>query len=128
MNNLTHEFALCDIDVDEKLITQTVEDESSEENAKEAGIETIETFNTIVKKNDILQNYLKDIGRIKLLKTSEEQELGKKIKEGKSKEAQIAKKKHVRFLANIRKMIEKIMIITRKIRSEEHTSELQSQR
>ena len=90
MNNLTHEFALCDIDVDEKLITQTVEDESSEENAKEAGIETIETFNTIVKKNDILQNYLKDIGRIKLLKTSEEQELGKKIKEGKSKEAQIA--------------------------------------
>ena len=45
MNNLTHEFALCDIDVDEKLITQTVEDESSEENAKEAGIETIETFN-----------------------------------------------------------------------------------
>lgn len=95
MNNLTHEFALCDIDVDEKLITQTVEDESSEENAKEAGIETIETFNTIVKKNDILQNYLKDIGRIKLLKTSEEQELGKKIKEGKSKEAQIAKKKLV---------------------------------
>ena len=25
MNNLTHEFALCDIDVDEKLITQTVD-------------------------------------------------------------------------------------------------------
>lgn len=103
MNNLTHEFALCDIDVDEKLITQTVEDESSEENAKEAGIETIETFNTIVKKNDILQNYLKDIGRIKLLKTSEEQELGKKIKEGKSKEAQIAKKKLVQ--ANLRLVV-----------------------
>jgi len=103
MNNLTHEFALCDIDVDEKLITQTVEDESSEENAKEAGIETIETFNTIVKKNDILQNYLKDIGRIKLLKTSQEQELGKKIKEGKSKEAQIAKKKLVQ--ANLRLVV-----------------------
>ena len=29
------------------------------------------TFSTIVKKDDILQNYLKDIGRIRLLKTEE---------------------------------------------------------
>lgn len=96
MNNLTHEFALCDIDVDEKLITQTVEDESSEENAKEAGIETIETFNTIVKKNDILQNYLKDIGRIKLLKTSEEQELGKKSKKANQKKHRLPRKNSYR--------------------------------
>ena len=51
------------------------------------------TFSTIVKKDDILQNYLKDIGRIRLLKTEEERELGKAIKECRGKKADIAKKK-----------------------------------
>ena len=105
MNNLTHNIVLEDIDVEKTLLNEEVEENISisEESAKEAGIETLETFSTIVKKNDILQNYLKDIGRIKLLKTSEERELGKKIKEGKSKESQIAKKKLVQ--ANLRLVV-----------------------
>lgn len=103
INSLTQEFALTDIDVEEKLISEAVEDETSENPQKEAGIETIETFSTIVKKNDILQNYLKDIGRIKLLKSAEEKELGKTIKEGKSKDAEIAKKKLVQ--ANLRLVV-----------------------
>lgn len=105
MNNLTHNIVLEDIDVEKTLLNEEVEENISisEESAKEAGIETLETFSTIVKKNDILQNYLKDIGRIKLLKTSEERELGKKIKEGRSKESQIAKKKLVQ--ANLRLVV-----------------------
>lgn len=105
MDNLAHNIVLDDIDVEEKLLNEDVGENLSlsEDAAKEAGIETIETFSTIVKKNDILQNYLKDIGRVKLLKTSEERELGKKIKEGKGKEAQIAKKKLVQ--ANLRLVV-----------------------
>ena len=105
MDNLAHNIVLDDIDVEEKLLNEDVGGNLSlsEEAAKEAGIETIETFSTIVKKNDILQNYLKDIGRVKLLKISEERELGKKIKEGKGKEAQIAKKKLVQ--ANLRLVV-----------------------
>ncbi len=105
MDNLAHNIVLDDIDVEEKLPNEDVGENLSlsEDAAKEAGIETIETFSTIVKKNDILQNYLKDIGRVKLLKTSEERELGKKIKEGRGKEAQIAKKKLVQ--ANLRLVV-----------------------
>ncbi len=103
MNNLTHDIVLENIDVKEKILNEEVEENLFEESAKEASIETIETFSTIVQKNDILQNYLKDIGRIKLLKTSEEKELGKTIKEGKSKEAQTAKKKLVQ--ANLRLVV-----------------------
>lgn len=40
------------------------------------------TFNTIVYKDDLLQSYLKDIGRIKLLKSSEERELAKRVAMG----------------------------------------------
>ena len=61
------------------------------------------TFNTIVKKDDILQNYLKDIGRVKLLKSEEEKALGKEIKEGKKSDAQLAKKKLVQ--ANLRLVV-----------------------
>lgn len=105
MDNLAHNIVLDDIDVEEKLLNEDVGENLSlsEDAVKEAGIETIETFSTIVKKNDILQNYLKDIGRVKLLKTSEERELGKKIKEGRGKEAQIAKKKLVQ--ANLRLVV-----------------------
>ena len=38
--------------------------------------ENIVSFNAISHKNDILQYYLKDIGKIKLLKRSDELELG----------------------------------------------------
>ncbi len=61
------------------------------------------TFSTIVKKDDILQNYLKDIGRIRLLKTEEERELGKAIKECRGKKADIAKKKLIQ--ANLRLVV-----------------------
>lgn len=102
MNNLAHGIAFEDIDAQENLVNEDVGDETSQ-TAQEAGIETVETFSTIVKKNDILQNYLKDIGRVKLLKTSEERELGKIIKEGKAKDARIARKKLVQ--ANLRLVV-----------------------
>lgn len=93
-------FAAEDIDMEKPVSAQV---EEATENTQEVGIETTETFSTIVKKNDILQNYLKDIGRIKLLKTAEERELGKSIKEGKAKDAEIAKKKLVQ--ANLRLVV-----------------------
>ena len=42
--------------------------------------EEIKTFNVITNKDEILQMYLKDVSRIKLLKKDEEIEIGKKIK------------------------------------------------
>lgn len=44
--------------------------------------EEITNFSTVVYKDDLLQAYLKDIGRTKLLKTKEELELGKKTAMG----------------------------------------------
>lgn len=101
INTIADTFVAVDIDIEEKQVSAAVEDNTSE--TREVGIETAETFNTIVKKNDILQNYLKDIGRVKLLKGAEERELGKKIKEGKAKEAKTAKKKLVQ--ANLRLVV-----------------------
>ena len=49
--------------------------------------EDIKTFSNIVIEDDILQCYLKDIGRVKLLKPEQEIELGKLIKEQKSNKA-----------------------------------------
>ncbi len=40
--------------------------------------EDVTTFSTVVYKDDLLQSYLKDIGKIKLLKYNEELELGRK--------------------------------------------------
>lgn len=60
-------------------------------------------FSTIAFKDDLLQMYLKDIGKVKLLKTAEERQLGQEIKEGKKKEALIAKKKLVQ--ANLRLVV-----------------------
>ena len=41
------------------------------------------TFNSIANEDDLLQMYLKDIGKVKLLTSKEEKILGKQIKEGK---------------------------------------------
>lgn len=57
------------------------------------------TFNTIVYKDDLLQSYLKDIGRIKLLKSKEEIELAEKIANGDTE----AKKKLIR--SNLRLVV-----------------------
>ncbi|MGN0018493.1 MAG: RNA polymerase sigma factor RpoD/SigA [Candidatus Gastranaerophilaceae bacterium] len=61
------------------------------------------TFNCIAKEEDLLQMYLKDVGKTKLLNTKEELFLGKMIKEGNKKDATKAKKQLVQ--ANLRLVI-----------------------
>ena len=61
------------------------------------------TFNSISNDDDILQMYLKDIGKIKLLNSKEEKSLGKQIKEGEVIQADIAKRKLVQ--ANLRLVV-----------------------
>ncbi len=65
--------------------------------------EKIVTFNTISHKNDILQFYLKDIGKFKLLKKNDEFELGKIIKTGKKRDVDYAMKKLIQ--ANLRLVV-----------------------
>ena len=60
----------------------------------------IKTFNAIFHDDDILQTYLKEIGKYKLLKTNEEKDLGKLIKDKKCK---IAKRKLIQ--ANLRLVV-----------------------
>ena len=61
------------------------------------------TFSTIVNNDDILQMYLKEIGRKKMLSKNEEVELGRKIQEGSVKEKEWAKKQLI--LANLRLVV-----------------------
>lgn len=61
------------------------------------------TFSTIANKDEILQMYLKDIGKIKLLNRNKELQIGKTIKDGPKKEAAIAKKKLIQ--ANLRLVV-----------------------
>ncbi len=65
--------------------------------------EDIRTFNTIANKDEILQMYLKDIGKVKLLNRTNETMIGKAIKEGTKKEAKIARKKLIQ--ANLRLVV-----------------------
>ena len=65
--------------------------------------EDVKTFDVITNKDEVLQMYLKDISRIKLLKKEEELEIGKAIKEGKKNESIIAKKKLIQ--ANLRLVV-----------------------
>ena len=62
------------------------------------------TFNSISHDDDILQMYLHDIGKIKLLTAKEEKALGREIKEGgDTNSARIAKQKLVQ--ANLRLVV-----------------------
>ncbi|MCD7740143.1 MAG: sigma-70 family RNA polymerase sigma factor [Candidatus Gastranaerophilales bacterium] len=72
-------------------------------NKEEEEEEEIISFNSVVYKDDILQMYLKDIGKTKLLKRKEEQELGKEIQEGDEQKTLIAKKKLIQ--SNLRLVV-----------------------
>lgn len=61
------------------------------------------TFSTIVNNDDILQMYLKEIGRKKMLSKSEEVELGRKIQEGSPIEKEQAKRELIQ--ANLRLVV-----------------------
>ena len=61
------------------------------------------TFSSIANEDDLLQMYLKDIGKVKLLSSKEEKVLGKQIKEGKPTQADIAKRKLIQ--ANLRLVV-----------------------
>ena len=60
-------------------------------------------FNSIANDDDILQMYLKDIGKIKLLSGAEEKALGRDIKEGEKHVAAIARRKLIQ--ANLRLVV-----------------------
>ena len=70
--------------------------------AEESEESECQTFSIIAEKDDILQMYLKDIGKIKLLKLDEEKQLGKIIKEEKDKSF-IARKKLIQ--SNLRLVV-----------------------
>ena len=63
----------------------------------------IKTFSAVVNNDDILQMYLKQIGRKKMLTKKEEMELGQLIQEGNEEEKEEAKKKLIQ--ANLRLVV-----------------------
>ena len=69
--------------------------------------EEIRTFDVIPNTDESLQDYLKEIGRIKLLTREDEIRVGKEIKEGEKKSSLIAQKKlvqsNLRLVVNIAK-------------------------
>jgi RNA polymerase primary sigma factor len=83
------------MDFNELEVLGTLPDEEKEDEIK--------TFNVVANKDEILQMYLKDISKIKLLDRKSELEIGKKIKEGTRKESIIAKKKLIQ--SNLRLVI-----------------------
>lgn len=64
---------------------------------------TLKTFNSISNEDDILQMYLKDVGKIKMITFQEEKRLGKIIREGALHQAEIAKRKLIQ--ANLRLVV-----------------------
>lgn len=77
-----------------------LEDNLSIHNHAEEPCSDIKVFSTIANEDDLLQNYLKEIGKIKLLKSEEEKQLGKLIKE---KNCNISKRKLIQ--ANLRLVV-----------------------
>ena len=60
----------------------------------------IKTFSSVVNNDDILQMYLKQIGRKKMLNKKEEMELGRLIREGNDKEKEQAKREQKEATTN----------------------------
>lgn len=87
----------------EDILFEEQPEENTPEKINEFSEEEPRTFNSIVKEDDILQMYLKDIGKIKLLKGEEEKILGKEILSGEKTEAKIAKRKLIQ--ANLRLVV-----------------------
>lgn len=83
---------------DSDVILNCAKEEQAEEKDEE-----VKTFNIIANKDEVLQMYLKDISRIKLLKQGEELKLGKEIKEGEKQQAIIARKKLIQ--SNLRLVV-----------------------
>ena len=69
----------------------------------ELDVNSPKTFSTVVNNDDILQMYLKEIGRKKILTREEEIELGKQIQEGSEAEKEKAKQRLVQ--ANLRLVV-----------------------
>lgn len=66
-------------------------------------IKPIKIFNSISNDDDILQMYLKDIGKVKLISFKEEKRLGKIIQEGPFNQVEMAKRKLIQ--ANLRLVV-----------------------
>lgn len=86
-------------------IDDTEEFEDFEEPHEEEEIceKALKTFNSISNEDDILQMYLKDVGKVKMITFTEEKRLGKIIKEVGGKQGEIAKRKLVQ--ANLRLVV-----------------------
>ncbi len=76
---------------------------SDEDEIIEKPNKNLKIFNSISNDDDILQMYLKDVGKVKLISFQEEKRLGKIIKEGGTEQAKIAKRKLVQ--ANLRLVV-----------------------
>lgn len=77
------------------------DDAEMEEGRQESQVQ--KTFNSISNDDDILQMYLKDVGRIKMISFQEEKRLGRIIQEGAPTQANIAKRKLIQ--ANLRLVV-----------------------
>ena len=69
----------------------------------ETNLNEPKTFSAVVNNDDILQMYLKEIGRKKMLTKKEEIELGRAIQEGSKEEKENAKKRLIQ--ANLRLVV-----------------------
>ena len=106
------EWQTAELPIKEDFFDEQEEDcdyEKDFEEAKQISLKKASIFgcNTYCDSDDILQVYLKKIGKIKLLKADEERALAKQIKEGEPAEALKAQKKliqaNLRLVVNIAK-------------------------
>lgn len=98
--NLNTNYEIEDIDDEE---FEDFEEHHDGEVAEELCEKNLKTFNSISNEDDILQMYLKDVGKVKMITFTEEKRLGKIIKEVGGKQGEIAKRKLVQ--ANLRLVV-----------------------